>query len=695
MKTVKKDFLESQYVNDVDLIELAGFHAYRPVIKFGIITVNGKKFEVTDLITSSESGLDAFTVQNTITKDYTIVYVGTDPSSIPDIITDAKLLRSSPPTQLEEGLQYFDDMEKKYGQISSVTGNSLGGGATNYVAVNRPEVKAVTLNPALLPSGSVDPNASYDNITNYMSQYDVLTGGVKALGYGGRIPGNHFEINNGIPDFEMLSTNHTGYLKDDINKQYYEIGTEGQPGYGKIYVDAGSHVMTSIWTGMPLYYGGGERIDINVDSLNQLAGGIQSEIATRVDRAKGYMEKSIEIVKHEGSQYTARVNILQDQFKEMIEGEVGNTIFRGITTPNSIIQMELDFMIGVTYIAEGHCQSLNLILNSPPAQLLEFLTRTNVDVSTIFESIRAQLRHFKDIFDAVSAGIDRMLRRELVELFKGGTEFWLDAVVREMQAHFTIVGANNTLLENHITQYRTQISETASAFKNRDECLATAIQNQCTLDMSTATILENEVYKLVDSPFLVLTLRMKEIQVNTGYAAVQAVANTVLKPLLQVLGGILSTIERLLESAATIVRGAVSFGFNWTLPGILVGAFTDFDDKVRNMVNQALERIDELTELVESLRIAVTQLDSRLPAVIHSIKPYIDSAIFSKDAFQNVHLYNTATVALYDDMNMLFQDIVSQLSNHQADSITALQNLSQQVKDNIRLLREQTVRGTI
>ena len=245
------------------------------------------------VITDSETGLDAFTVQNTITKDYTIVYVGTDPKSIQDIKTDLKLLRGTPSAQLKQGLQYFDEMEKKYGPISSVSGNSLGGGVANYVAVERPDVKGVTLNPAPLPSGVVDPNATYDNMTNYMSQYDVLTRGMKALGYGNRIPGHHFGINNGIPGFKTLDTNHTGYRRKGIDEQYYEIIPEGEPGAGKIYIDAGSHIMSSIWTGVPLYYGNSEPIDINVESLEQLANGIKDEIHTRVKRAHGYLKSSI------------------------------------------------------------------------------------------------------------------------------------------------------------------------------------------------------------------------------------------------------------------------------------------------------------------------------------------------------------------------------------------------------------------
>ena len=139
----------------------------------------------------------------------------------------------------------------------------------------------------------------------------------------------------------------------------------------------------------------------------------------------------------------------------------------------------------------------------------------------------------------------------------------------------------------------------------------------------------------------------------------------------------------------------MSFGLNWTLPGIVLSTFTDFDDKVRAAVNNALSPIDDILEIVSSLRIGVGRLITSLPMVIHNLKPYIDSAIFSNSGFYNVNLYNKATVALFDDMDMLFEDIVHQLSSHKAKSITSLQDLSKQVKDNLRLLREQTERGTL
>ena len=51
---------------------------------------------------------------------------------------------------------------------------------------------------------------------------------------------------------------------------------------------------------------------------------------------------------------------------------------------------------------------------------------------------------------------------------------------------------------------------------------------------------ESKSYKLQDSSYLVLALRMKEIQVNTGYAAFQVAVNQIVTPLLTILKGILS-----------------------------------------------------------------------------------------------------------------------------------------------------------
>lgn len=81
---------------DQDLVELAGFHAYRHYPPGKIITVNDKIFKVVDTQYGMSSGLDAVTVQNHETKELTVVYIGSEDNK-DWIDTNAKLLADTPP----------------------------------------------------------------------------------------------------------------------------------------------------------------------------------------------------------------------------------------------------------------------------------------------------------------------------------------------------------------------------------------------------------------------------------------------------------------------------------------------------------------------------------------------------------------------------------------------------------------------
>ncbi|WP_079708944.1 hypothetical protein [Paraliobacillus ryukyuensis] len=149
-----------------DLVELAGHHAYLGHEVTDILKVNETRFEVIDTNDNISNGLDALTVQNLDNKEYTVVYVGTDKDQPEDILTDAQLLSDMAVPQLEDAKDYFRDMDKDYG-VDNVTGKSLGGGLGNAVAVENPQVRSVTYNPALLPAtADYEPNKDYDNITN-------------------------------------------------------------------------------------------------------------------------------------------------------------------------------------------------------------------------------------------------------------------------------------------------------------------------------------------------------------------------------------------------------------------------------------------------------------------------------------------------------------------------------------------------
>src|SRR5699024_8766606 len=152
--------------HDKDLVQLAGYHAYKRYENPKKIEVDGKKFKVIDTIYDTDSGLDALTVQNVKSGELTIVYVGSQQIKEDWLGTNAKLLSDTPPAQIEAAQKYFDDVTKEFGEVSSVTGNSLAGASANSVAVENPDVKAVTLNPAMLTDGMVDKKTTNKMMMN-------------------------------------------------------------------------------------------------------------------------------------------------------------------------------------------------------------------------------------------------------------------------------------------------------------------------------------------------------------------------------------------------------------------------------------------------------------------------------------------------------------------------------------------------
>jgi len=184
--TVTIPDIKSTTTSDQNLVELAGFHVYVEFKEGDVLKTNGVSFEVRDSnIEEDSTGLDAMTVQNMKSGEYHVIFMGTDihgKYGLEDLITNINLLTPPVPEQLESADEYFDKMEKEYGEISSVAGNSLGGALANTVAVRYPHVRSVTLNPAPLPASELDKQVEYENITNYISEYDVLNLALEAGG---------------------------------------------------------------------------------------------------------------------------------------------------------------------------------------------------------------------------------------------------------------------------------------------------------------------------------------------------------------------------------------------------------------------------------------------------------------------------------------------------------------------------------
>ncbi|WP_071461531.1 hypothetical protein [Bacillus massilinigeriensis] len=131
--------------NHPDLVELAGYHAYLNIKERSQFEVNNTEYTVLNTRYEHRTGLDAMTVQNDITQEVTIVFVGTDAAGKygnQDILTDVQLLSPIEPRQIKAARAYYKEMSEKY-EISSITGNSLGGGLSLAVGVQNPHLNVL------------------------------------------------------------------------------------------------------------------------------------------------------------------------------------------------------------------------------------------------------------------------------------------------------------------------------------------------------------------------------------------------------------------------------------------------------------------------------------------------------------------------------------------------------------------------
>ncbi|MFC7371097.1 SA1320 family protein [Fictibacillus iocasae] len=698
MTTLKQGTLtkRSGTVPDTDLVEISGYHAYKNYSPKEKVNVNGNIYRVLEKHTDTANGLNAITFQSVETKEILIAYTGTDTKDKKDLLTDAQLLSDMVPEQVQAAQDYFDETEKKFGTVSYVCGNSLGGGNANAVGVANPHVKTVTLNPALLPDGVVDSNKEYKNITNYFGRYDVLTSTITGLFLGHRIPGEQVEINHGIPSFEYLSTNHTGYIgKNEAGQQMYVIGELGQPGYGAIYIDADAGVVSSIWTGQSLHSGSSERIDLNTDHLFDLSKSMESHVSSRMALVYAYLQNSADIVEHEGSRYYERLHTLQESFREMFEDAAQNPLFNGITSTGNIIKTEIYHLISLLDSAESKAQSLNYFLNSPPAELMEFVMNKDINVESLFADARNFLYNLRSSVEELTDFLPNLVNNKIPELFEGGTDRFTDAVVGEFMAHFKILAKNNVTVKEHMKSYGQDVSATAEHFKERDSLLAGGISTGIPPSLALPDISAPGDHTLLDSPYLKMGMKLLDIQLEMAILAFTDVTHKLLLPLLVGLESIAVLLEGVLEGISDAINGAVYVILNGSLPVKLAGMFTDFDDKIRAMVQDALEPIDELADTVEGVRKGLGNLIVFYPVLVQKFKPYLESALFSQTSYYNIHLYNSAATGILEEMDLLFKDIVFQMSHNKGLAIDALCDVSEKVKYNLVMMHEQVDRGTI
>ncbi|WP_164217819.1 hypothetical protein [Virgibacillus sp. YIM 98842] len=688
--------VEQNATQDKDLVELAGYHAYNKPFEPAIIHINNKSFEVIDTNYDHPTGLDALTVQNVETAELTIVYVGSEQPKEDWIDTNLRLPSRLPPAQLEAANDYFDYVENTFGPVDSITGNSLGGANTNAVAIENPDVRAVTLNPAILPFGMVDPDKNYSNITNYYGEYDVLTTVQKSIGMDHRIPGEKYTIHNGVPLPAALVSNHTGYVDRDANGNFtIEIGTEGEPGYGHIHVGAADHIVTSIWTGEALYSGSSQPIKIDKAFMDQLVSGIRNTVIERLSLAHGYLGNSHEIVVDEGEKFDQRVTKLQMTFQNMLNDLALEPMFNGIAETGHLLKSCIDGMITLVNIAEEKCRFLNAVLNSKPMELVEYIISVDISVESLFAPLRNYLQDLRNDVDDLVSNIRNLVYDDIPELFKGGKDFYVDAVVGELNDHYHIINKNSDAVFNQLHQFEMQVEGVAEAFHNKDQDLANAIDAKSSPGSGTYTAPHTSVFTIEESPYLEKRMKIKELQVNLAHNTLRSIVTTKITPILSGIQGIIMLIEGALQLILVNINSATRNLLYRNPAGLLFRLFSDFEQRVLDAAAAVKQPIIEMEATVEGLRRGISKLIAGLPQLIDEFKPYLDSAIFEKNRYENVRLYNIASSSILREMEILFNDIIFQLSSEEGKAIASIQEVSKSVKGNMVLLNDQVERGTI
>jgi hypothetical protein len=199
--------------DDDDLMDLASRFSYEKELKPGtVVDPNGKGFEVVDVEHDTTTGLDAFTFRNTLTQELTVGFQGTQGGT--DVRQDIALITSLTPSQFAAAEAYVLQVERNRGQVvSSVCGNSLGGGLAAYVSAKNPRIRAVTVNPAPVPHAVADVHAP--QVRNYITPTDPLHRAVVAGKLESRIVGEQVRIAGTGFNLAFLGANHVGSDRSD------------------------------------------------------------------------------------------------------------------------------------------------------------------------------------------------------------------------------------------------------------------------------------------------------------------------------------------------------------------------------------------------------------------------------------------------------------------------------------------------
>ncbi|MDF2909290.1 MAG: hypothetical protein K0Q56_170 [Sporolactobacillus laevolacticus] len=255
-----------------------------------------------------------------------------------------------------------------------------------------------------------------------------------------------------------------------------------------------------------------------------------------------------------------------------------------------------------------------------------------------------------------------------------------------------MVGKNNQKLYHQIEAYRQQVRQVGKSFQATDSAEAAGIRSRIS-PSKQISVQSAEVQPFDSSNDLPYKTKTKAIQVNYAKSELGIMLQVKVTPVATIIYTALTALEGITESISAAMKIASHAIWYTSLPAILIGLFTDWDDRLKRKIGSATKTLDEAVETVHVLRKGVVNLQAYLPNLVSAYAPFIENAIFNNGRYVEAITYNGAAAGSLEELELLFTDIVRQLSDQQAKSIAALESQSKMILKNIKQLRADVQRG--
>jgi len=687
---------DRSHLSDRDLIQLAGYHGHLNIEDPKIVEVSGTEVEIVDSTHDTATGLDAFVIKEVNYKqeeDFSIVFISDQHITVDSSITDPVVSKDvEKPAQIEAAKTYFECIEEKYGPgtVSSVAGNFNAGALANAIAIEHSDVRSVTLNPALLPWGMTEPGRNYGNITNYYSENDFLTSTEETLGLGNRVPGNKFHIHNGLPSAHQ----HFARYVEQIDGEFeVPVGIKGEAGYGFIHVGASDHIVTSIWTGVPLYGGPSTKVKLNQSRLYTLTNGLEAKVIARIKLAKGYVEKANDIINHEHSRLQQRIRELQNDFRDAFDRLSGIPMPQGSDEGDPAVHSAMDQICLSLRTAKHKVHSLIENISNKLTTRNEHMA--DVDVPDLFTSVNGYTQDAKDSVNQFIRAMESVIEHDIPDLFGSKRETNDDTVTGELKDHYSIIQLNMSHILEQVALFEKQVQKVAATLGQDDKSTGVTDLYKERYNSRTTDGICPAINSLESLAYSKQRTKIKKVQVEEADKRINKLVIMELQPLLESAESKMALMEDALSTLLHSIQSTLYTTLDDNTKEEFRGTKNADGEEIRPAIDEAIQSVRKVQKMTADLKKGLTRLISELPEMSDYLKPSIDEAIFDPCHYSNVRLYNIACSSILDELVLLFRDITFQLSSENTAVVQASAEIAKNIKENIKVLRKQVGKGIL